>query len=130
MGMAPYSRWRSAQYLDDGDGRRVGDLRDRRQHRPYAKIDGVNPLGGPGKADRLAGEASSVRTAATHVEFSYQTHRSILHEVMSLVGGIERLFPQIDGPSRTPGRAKAKAQPRRRRRKKRRLCDVPLGPAL
>ena len=51
-------------------------------------------------ADQLAGQASRVRTAATHDEFFYDTQKAILREVASLVGGIERLFPlELDGPS-------------------------------
>ncbi len=49
-------------------------------------------------ADEMAGAASLARTAAIHKEFTYATHRRVLREVISFVGGIERLFP-TDGPS-------------------------------
>lgn len=43
-------------------------------------------------ADQLAGQTSRACTATTHKEYSYETHKALLREVASLVGGIERLF--------------------------------------
>lgn len=50
--------------------------------------------------DRLEGEASNVRRVQRNKEWSYDTHRTVLRSVMTLVGGIERLFLLVDdGPS-------------------------------
>ena len=69
-------------------------------------------------ADQLAGQASRVRTAATHEEFSYNAQKAILREVASLVGGIERLFPlELDGPSPRAIDVARRAKPGAKRRR-------------